>query len=142
MVKAFPGRRTDWDVADQADGFVVKGLLDAQRLAVLIGFTLVGTVLRRIGDVFQVHGWCCLVQTSLCAKPLVTLSVCIKAIRGESVSIGANGTPFVIVTPRGPLCFVFVGGMCAQVNHPLGTTLIDGVQKRVIAEPCISGNDI
>ena len=48
----------------------------------------------------------------------------------------------MVITAHSPLCFVFVGGMGTQVNDTLGTTLIDGVQKREIAKACISSDDI
>jgi hypothetical protein len=72
----------------------------------------------------------------------MTAAVKIKAMGGESVSLSTTGTTFVVVTTSRAPCFVFVSGMGAQIDNPLGTTLIDGVQNRVIAKAGITSNDI
>ena len=73
----------------------------------------------------------------------MTLAVEVEAVGFEGIAEGADGVALVVVATQGPLGFVLVGLVGAQVNGPSGVEIgVDSAEENVVAQACISGDSI
>jgi hypothetical protein len=73
----------------------------------------------------------------------VTLAFGVEAIGGESKTIGAYGTTFVVVAAYGPFGFVFVRLVSTEVDGSSGVQAsVDGMEKDIVTETSVTGNSI
>ena len=78
-----------------------------------------------------------LVVCDLDTQPLDEVAGEVKAIGRQGIAVGADRTSSVVVAADGPLCFVFVAGICAQVDDASCAEVVDGVQEGIVPEPGI-----
>ncbi len=123
VVETLPGRRTDRNVAHQANGAIGKGFTHVDNLAMRAVSGLIGTCFWRASHQFQVHQWRRSLEARLAAEPLVSVPVGIESIGGQSIAERTDRTPLVIVAPDRPLIFAPVAGVSARIDNPLGTQL-------------------
>jgi hypothetical protein len=144
VVEAFPGRSADRDVAYQTDGTIIEALADVDDLAVRSVVRLnVRALIRRIGDIFHSKDGRAAIEAGLSAEPLVALAFGVEAIGGEGKPIGANGTTFVIVAAHGPLGFVIVRLVSAEIDGAPGMQArVDGMEKESVTETSVTSHSI
>ena len=142
VVEAIPSRRTDREVAGQADGTVIEGFCDIEDLAVRMVLTLVGTRVRGIGDLIELYNWVDTLETGLTAEPLVAMPVRVKAIGREGIAVGTDRTSLVVVAAKGPLLLVRVAGVSTQVDRAPHAQTIGRMQEGKEAQARVPGNDI
>ena len=69
--------------------------------------------------------------TRLPTDPFVAEPGCIKSIRGEGVTKRTDGTTFVIIATHGPLEFIAIGLMGAQINDAPSTETVMRTMERL-----------
>jgi hypothetical protein len=134
VVKAFPSRCAHRKITHQADGAIREAFGDVDHLTMGMLWVLERASGGWIVDVRQLDPGLDPPQAGLAADPLVTLVLGVKAISGEGVAEGTNGTSPIIIAASGPEQTVAISGVAAQVHHsPCAQVMIDGVQKALVA---------
>jgi hypothetical protein len=94
-------------------------------MLVLVG--LVRAFWRGIGDLGKLDQGVFVLETGLVTGPFMPLAFTIEAVGIESIAIGADRTPIIIVAAGGSLALVVVGysfffGSTHQCNAPSSST--------------------
>jgi hypothetical protein len=115
VIELFPEGRADacacatgagGQVTYQAARAVAKALSDIQIPAVRQVGPLIGTGIGRVADLVELYNRLGLAQAGLTTEPLVTPSLGVKAVGGESIAVGTNRAALVrrSCAPASRLC--------------------------------------
>ncbi len=142
MIETLPEGCTHGNIAYQTDRAVLKGFAHIDDLAMRPLRVLVSAFVRRIDDLVQLNQRQRAIETGLSAEPLMPLPVRVEAVSDERITKRTDRPPLVIVAADRPFAFAFVAGISAQIDDPLGTPSVDGVQEAVIAQASVPGHDV